>query len=429
MNKEILRLAIPNILSNISLPLLSTVDTALMGHLSIAHMGAVGLASMIFNFIYWNFGFLRMGTTGIVAQYHGAQETENSGAFLYGGLIVAIFIGLLLITISPVLLDLAISFLSVESEHVDFVSTYFNIRIWDAPASIGLYVFLGWFFGKQNAWIPLIVTIFINVINSFLSIYLVIGCNWGIEGVAIATVIAQYSGLFLIAAIYLLRFRINLSIKALIKYWNSSKLLRFFQVNRDLFIRTVCLTLSFGFLYRVSSEQGPTFLAVNVIILQILSWISYGIDGFAFAAESVVGKYYGAMNFKKLKQSVRLSFKWGFVVALFYSGVIFVFFDEILNIYTTDPEVLSVTAQFNMMIFLLPIISFSCYIWDGIFIGLTASRYMMKSMFLGLSFYLIFYELYLYQWTYGVWVSFCLFLMIRSFILYYYYNKYLSIKF
>ncbi len=422
MNREILRLAIPNVISNISLPLLSTVDTALMGHLSSVHIGAIGLATMIFNFIYWNFGFLRMGTTGIVAQYHGAHQYKETTSLLLGALFIAGLIGVVLILGAPFLLELASYFLNIEVEHFVYVEQYTSIRVFDAPATIGLYVFMGWYFGRQNSWVPLIVTLLINSINILLSVYFVQSLEWGIEGVAKATVIAQYSGLISMLCIYVFRDRMAISFEEVRIYWSKSKIKRFFSVNKDLFIRTVCLTLSFAYLYSIASDGGEIDLAVNVIILQILSWISYGIDGFAFAAESIIGKYYGANDHQSLRKGIHLSFRWGFLVALSYAIVLASFNSAIITIYTDDQDVILRLKKLSIILWVLPLVSFWCYIWDGIFIGLTQSRYMMYTMILSLFLFVFTHQLFLGTHFLGIWISFLLFFIYRSAFLWWSYK-------
>ena len=303
MNKEILRLAIPNILSNISVPLLSTVDTILMGHLSASHLGAVGIGSMIFNFIYWNFGFLRMGTTGMTAQAYGAEnkmEISNTlGRACALGLVLAVIILLFQIPIG----ELSYYLLNVTDNQYALVREYFLIRILAAPATLILYSVLGWFFGMQNAIYPMLLTIFINVINIAVSAYLVLGLGMEVSGVAWGTVIAQYGGLFLAALMLRHKYKVYLDGFKQKNILRFNKLLRFLRINGDIFIRTICLTFAFGFFYSQSSNLGELALAANVILLQLLNWMSYGIDGFAFASESLVGKYVGAKRSQHDKES------------------------------------------------------------------------------------------------------------------------------
>ncbi|MEO1711847.1 MAG: MATE family efflux transporter, partial [Bacteroidota bacterium] len=321
MNREILRLAIPNIISNISVPLLSTVDTALMGRLSELHIGAVGVGAMIFNFIYWNFGFLRMGTTGLTAQAFGEENRANIILTFVRALLVAGTLAAILLLTQYAVDPLARQLMNVGGEQGDLVKEYFLIRIWAAPASLGLFALMGWFFGMQNAVFPLILTVSINVVNIVASYYFVTVLQWEVAGVAWGTVIAQYMGIVLGFILFFIRYR---------SYWNDlilpailawSALRRFLVLNMDIFLRTLCLTFVFAFFYSQSAKDGALVLAVNTILMQFLNWMSYGVDGFAFAAESLVGKYKGKKDESGTLRAIRLSFIWGMVFAVFFSAL------------------------------------------------------------------------------------------------------------
>ena len=265
MNKEILRLAIPNILSNISIPLLSSVDTILMGRLSVAHLGAVGLGSMIFNFVYWNFGFLRMGTTGMTAQAYGSDNREEMIHTLVRSIVLGLVIAAVLIVFRKPLYTLSSYAMSVQADQENLVATYFYIRLWAAPATLMLYGLMGWFFGMQNAVIPLILTIAINVINIVVSYYLVHNLGWEIAGVAWGTVIAQYAGVCSAFIFFLARYRGMWSSFSQATLWQWNKIKHFFSINGNLFIRTVALTFAFAFFYRQSSAAGAAVLAICLL--------------------------------------------------------------------------------------------------------------------------------------------------------------------
>lgn len=415
MNKEILWLAIPNILSNISVPLLSTVDTILMGRFSALHLGAIGLGSMIFNFIYWNFGFLRMGTTGITAQAFGAKENKQIIATLGRALLIAMLLALIVLLFQSPFLSLGKLLLSVSEAQSPLVDDYYQVRIWAAPATLALYALMGWFFGMQNAIYPLILTIFINLINiggNFLFVY---GFNMEVDGIALATVIAQYAGLLLGIGLLFYRYRYlfkELSTKALSQI---HQLQSFLLINRDIFIRTVCLTFAFGFFYSQSSSAGDTILAVNVILLQFVNWMSYAVDGFAFASESLVGKYAGAKDQPGLKRAILYSFAWGMVMALLFSLVYALYDEELVALFTDKVDLQIASAPFLFWMILFPIISTPCYIWDGIFIGLTASRAMRNTMLLALGSYFIFhYWLFPIYGNHGLWGAFLIFMALRG---------------
>ncbi|MDX1684061.1 MAG: MATE family efflux transporter [Saprospiraceae bacterium] len=424
-DREIFRLAWPNIISNVSVPLLSSVDTALMGYLSAEHLGAVGLGSMIFNFFYWNFGFLRMGTTGMTAQSYGARNKPEITAVFFRALIVSTLIAILIIVFQNPIVDLGVVAMNATDTQADLVKAYVLTRIWAAPATLGLYVLMGWLLGLQNAVIPMLVTIAINLINIALSYYLIIVMGYGIRGVALGTVIAQYFGLILVLiliAVYFKKYLPRLPFSRIVE-WSAYK--KFFLINRDIFIRTLCLTFAFAFFYSQSSKYGEILLGVNVVLLQFLNWMSYGIDGFAYAAESLVGKYKGAQDFKILDQTIRRVFLWSSVMAVGYALLYGLGGDLLFRIFTDVDQVIQAAGPYLLWMALLPIVGFASYIWDGVFVGLTASKAMRNSMLLSLLVYLICY--YTLEPHYGVnalWTSLAAFLLARGLFQHYlFYRK------
>ncbi|MEL6275732.1 MAG: MATE family efflux transporter [Bacteroidota bacterium] len=373
MNREILRLAIPNILSNISVPLLSSFDTALMGDLSGNHIAAVGLGSMAFNFIYWNFGFLRMGSTGLTAQAYGRKAQIDMAAVLGRAFIVALVVAIILLLLQWPVNLLTNELLNIRGQQIGMVNTYFYIRIWAAPAALGLMALFGWFFGMQNAIYPLILTLIINVVNMILSYYLVVSLGYGIAGAAWGTVVAQYLGLGVAIVLLFWRYswvRPEMNSKVL---FLKSELLAFLRINGDIFLRTFLLTLGFTFFYnRANTISGVGIIAGNVILLQLVNWLSHGVDGFAFAAESLVGKYYGANQPKKLNQAIRLSFFWGGMLAIGYAVVYFFFAEPIIKIFADPnaaPMALQKALEYLPLLILFCLVAAPCYIYDGIFIG------------------------------------------------------------
>ncbi len=414
INKEILTLAIPNILSNISVPLLSTVDTALMGHLSSLHLAAVGIASMVFNLIYWNFGFLRMGTTGMSAQAYGEKNHQKLANTLARALFLAFVISFLLILFQEPIIKFVAYAMNVENSYYPLVEDYFYIRIFAAPATLALYVMFGWFFGVQNAWIPLALTIFANIINIIISYYFVNVLDMGIKGVAYGTLIAQYLGLSL-AFVFLYRYNVkSISIKSIL---DKRELLKFLNINKDIFIRTVALTFAFSFFYSQSAKEGEMVLAITVILLQFLSWISFGIDGFAYAAESLVGKYYGAKKWDKFYEVIKHSFYWGFVLAFFYALLYLFFGEKLLELYTDKKELINETKPYLIWTISMGFAGVAAFVWDGVFIGMTASRAMRNSVVLSLTiFIIVFYLLKPYHSLHLFWFSFVMFLFVRGLI-------------
>lgn len=424
MNKEILKLAIPNIISNISVPLLSSVDTALMGQLSALHIGAVGVGSMIFNFIYWNFGFLRMGTTGITAQAYGKEAEKTMVITLGRALFIAGILAILIMVLQVPFGQFSFYLMNLSEAQLPLVETYFYIRIWAAPATLGLYALMGWYFGMQNAIYPLILTITINVVNIICSLIFIKYFGLEVAGVAYGTVIAQYVGLFLAVGLFFYKYRYllpQLSREAILKW---AELKQFLSINSDIFIRTFCLTFAFGFFYSQSSVGGEKLLAVNVILLQFLNWMSYGVDGFAFATESLVGKYVGAKQQLQLNKSIRLSFLWALGLAGLYSLLYGVLGMYLVGLFSSQAEIIAATSPYLFWMILFPLLSTPCYIWDGIFIGLTASRAMRDSMLISLVIYLgIHYVLKVDYGNHGLWLALLIFMVARGIIQWWVYRK------
>ena len=420
MNKKILDLAIPNIISNITIPLLGMVDLAIMGHLeSEIYIGAIAIGGMMFNFLYWGFGFLRMGTTGFTAQAWGAKNLNKITEILIQSLSIAILGSLLLI-----LLQIPIEWLSFKLINGSFeveheAAKYFYVRIWAAPATLGLYAFYGWFIGMQNTKAPMVIAILINIFNIGFNLLFVYYFNMRSDGVALGTVISQYLGL--ITAIFIFsRFY-----KKLFKYIKFSALKKvqdikyFFRVNANIFIRTLCLLFVFTFFTTHSANTSDRILSINTLLLQFLFIFSYFIDGFAHAAEALVGKYFGANKTDDLKKVVRLLFKWGISLSIPFSIAYFLFGKNLLFILTDNTEIIEDSAQYLIWIGILPLLSFAAFIWDGIFVGVTASKAMRNTMLLSafLIFLPCFYFLKVHFGNHGLWIAMNLFMLSRGLLL------------
>ena len=424
MNREILRLAVPNILSNVSVPLISSFDTALMGQLGGTHIAAVGLGSMAFNFVYWNFGFLRMGTTGLTAQAYGRESRGEQAQALLRGALLALLIGVLLIVLQRPLIRFTEWLLNIRAEQIRLVEEYFFVRVVAAPAALLQMVLLGWFFGRQNAVWPLLLTLAVNAANLGLSYYLVAYRGWGIAGVAWGTVAAQYFGLLLgLGFLAYGKARepgFPLSRKLLHLRSGAVSLAAFFRINRDIFIRTVCLTLSFAFFYNRANalDDATATVAANVILLQLVNWLSYGVDGFAFAAESLVGKYAGANRREELSRVIRRIFAWGMGLAAVYALVYGLGGTRLLALFAPEssaPETLLVTLRYLPVLLAFCLLATPCYLMDGIFVGLTAATAMRQTMLLAFAGYLLTYYLvgrHFGNW--GLWGSLLLFMVLRA---------------
>ena len=424
MNKAILRLAIPNIISNISVPLLSTVDTALMGRMSELHIGAVGLGAMIFNFIYWNFGFLRMGTTGITAQAYGSKNDAAISVTLGRAFVVVLVVAAAILLFQYPIGELSFYLMNISEEQYKLVNTYYDIRVWGAPATLGLYAIMGWFFGMQNAIYPLILTVVINIINIALSFVLIVYWGMDVDGVAYGTIFAEYIGLLLGLYLFYKKYAYlwqHVQRKTILE-WRALK--QFLSINRDIFIRTFFLTLAFSFFYSQSSQEGEMILAVNVILLQFFNWMAYGVDGFAFASESLVGKYKGRKDPKNTEKAIRLSFIWGMALAVLYTILYGCFGEHLLYIFTNQQEVVSAALPFLFWMILFPLLSTPCFIWDGVFVGLTASKSLRDSMLLAFTVFIAaWYILKPLYGNHGLWAAMLIFMVARAIFQWIWYQR------
>lgn len=410
-------MAIPNILANLSIPMLSVVDVALMGHLNDeSYILSIGFGVMIFNFVYWGFGFLRMGVTGMTAQEVGKGNVDESYRLLFRGLIIAIVGALLLFVFKDVLLQLSLYLIGTNTAVNDQITTYFNIRIYAAPATLALYAFIGWFLGKQNAKIPMIVTIAVNVLNAFVSYYLVTELQMNTKGVALGTVIAQYTGVMIAVIFFIIYYRKELTKQAFEAILAVKAIKEFLSVNADIFIRTLCLIFTLSFFKVMSVKEGDTIGAANILLLEFTTIAAYSIDGFAFAAESISGKYFGAGDKNQFKKAVRYCFYWGMVLGGLYSIVYLFFGEQILSGLTSQKGVITVAADYLIWLVIFPILSVVPFVWDGIYIGTTASKAMRNTMLF--STFIIFLPAYYllrdHFGNHGLWLSLILWVLARG---------------
>lgn len=419
MNKSILRLAIPNIISNITVPLLGMADLAILGHLDgspEAYIGAIALGGMIFNFIYAIFSFLRMGTTGFTAQAFGAGDTKELGLIFGRAMLVAICGGLFLIMIQVPIDWFTFSVISSSDAVEAGASEYFYIRIWAAPATLGLLALNGWFLGMQNARAPMFLAILINLLNVGANYFFVYGLGMKSDGVAWGTLIAQYVGL-IAAIIILIRYY-----GSVLKQINRRAILqmnalrRFFTVNRDIMIRTVLLILALSLFTTSSAKMGDDTLAVNTLLLQFFFLFSYFLDGFAYAAESLAGKFYGAKDLPSLRKFTKYIFVWGGMISLPVGLAYLLGGRYILYILTDNADVISNSLPYLPWLALVPLVSFVAFIWDGIYTGCTATAAMRNTMIIAtlLVFIPLNYLLVGPMGNHGLWLALMLFMATRS---------------
>ena len=381
MNKQIIRLAIPNIISNLSVPILGVVDTALMGHLgSEQHLGAVAIGGVIFSVVYWSFGFLRMATTGLTAQAQGANHQKESVLILTRALLVAFSGSVLLILLRSLIAATGFYLIDASPEIERLARQYFDIRIYAAPAALGLFAFHGWFLGMQNAKYPMILTIVVNLLNVGLNLFFVKTLGMKSDGVALGTVIAQYVGILCTIFLFLRRYGRLWDGWDLKEILHLSSLRRFFAISGDIVIRTLCLVFGHAFFTAKSAAVNDTILAINTILLQFISILTFGVDGFAFAAESIIGKYKGAGEIQNLKRVVKYVFIWGLSLAGLFSLIYGLFGHHLLYVFTNKADMVTLALPYLIWITIAPIINTVAYLWDGVYLGATASKPMRNAM-------------------------------------------------
>lgn len=381
MNKQILHIALPSIISNITVPLLALVDTTIVGHLgSASYIAAIALGGMIFNMIYWLFNFLRMGTGGLTAQAYGANQHQATSYILLRSLTIAGGIALTLLLLQRPIFQVTFHFVTAKAEVRSLASIYFYILIWGAPAMLALYSFTGWFLGMQNARIPMCIAITQNVVNIAVSTLLVFGCHLKIEGVALGTLISQYTALLLAVIFCLTKFDVkqHFELKAIL---DINTLKRFFQINRDIFLRTLCLIAVTTYFTSAGSTQGELTLAANTLLMQFFIIFSYFMDGFAYAGEALGGRYFGAHDRLNFQRVTRCLFAWGGALSVLFFFIYFLSGTSLLHLLTNDSQVINRAQQYLPIIYFIPLISFAAFLFDGLYIGTTATRYMLISMF------------------------------------------------
>ncbi len=416
LHSDIMRLAIPNVLTNLTVPLLGMVDMHLMGYQnSELFMGAVALGSVIFNIVYWGFAFLRMSTSGMAAQAFGRDKTVDMAMVLFRGMAI-VFIGVcvLLVTQSGIL-KLSLSLLDGSSEVKHLASQYFYIRIWSAPAAIALMVINGWFLGMQNAWYPMLIAVVINGVNILTSFFLVKYMGMKVEGVALGSVVAEYVGLVLAGLLFLKKYANVLTFFSLKELFRWHALTEFLNVSGDIFVRTMCVIVVFTFFTSQSAGTSNVILAANSALLQFLFLFAYFLDGFAYAAEALVGKYVGGRNVSMLSRTVKALFLWGVSMAFLFTMMFWIGGDWLLKVFTNQQDVIAEGRRYLSWLIILPLTGFASFIWDGIYIGATASKLMRNTMLLAtLFFFLLFFSLRDQLGNHALWLAMNVFMLARG---------------
>ena len=417
IHREILALSIPSIIANITTPLLGIVDVAIVGNMgSAVYIAAIAIGSTIFNMLYWPFAFLRMGSSGMTAQAFGANDNRQCSLVLYRSLIVAITVGILIIALQYVITQCAIYLMDIPNDTLLYTSQYLSICIWGAPAMLGSFALSGWFVGMQNSRATMWISIFVNLLNITTSVVLVYVFNCGIEGVATGTLVAQWGGfllgLIIIKSKYLLE---KSSIHDILK---RHELKRFFSINADIFLRTLCLVAVTMWFTRAGAQQGNVILAVNTLLMQLFMLFSYFMDGFAFAGEAMVGKYIGANDRLNLKASIKALFQWGLGMALLFTAIYTLGGTSFLSMLSSDASVIQASADYFYWAVAIPLSGIMAFTWDGIFIGATRTRAMLLSMAIAMiCFFVIYFSLFPSMSNHALWLAFISYLTIRGIVL------------
>ena len=392
LNSQILRLAIPSIMANITIPLVGIVDTAIVGHIANAtYIGGIAIGTMLFDLLYWNFGFLRVGTSGMTAQAYGRGDGVECARLLTQSVSIALIGAAVLWLIQWLFVTAVLAIVPCSTEVATFAREYFFIRIWAAPATLSLMAFKGWFIGMQDTVSPMITDIVVNVVNMTVSYVLAVYTPLEALGVAYGTLVAQFTGLLLALVICMFKYKTvvrevvrQLCDKA-IKLLGDKEMKRFMSLNANLFVRSLCFMVVYVGFTSLASQYGDVELAVSTIMMKLFMLFSYFVDGFAYAGEALVGKEWGAARSlasspHRLVRIVRLLFAWSLGVGLLFTLLFAVWSEECYLAMTNDMEVLSRLGDYTGWLIAMPIVSTLAFMWDGVYAGATAGKQIRNAM-------------------------------------------------
>lgn len=416
MHRQVLWLAIPMVLSNITIPLLGLVDAAVIGHLEHAwYLGGVALGSTVISVTFWLLGFLRMSTTGLTAQAFGADNRAGLARVWLQGMLMALGFAAVFLLLHRFIADGVFGFSSASAEVKLYAQQYFVIRAWSAPASLVNFVLLGWLLGTQNSRAPMWMVIITNVVNIVLDLLFVLGLGWKVQGVALASVIADYSGMgFGLWCVWRYWLQHQLPSPLALLRESTQGLSRFVRLNRDIFLRSLCLQAAFSFMTFQGAAFGDQMVAANAVLMSFLMMISYGMDGFAYAMEAMVGKAIGAKSETQLKAAMIGSAFWSVIICLLLT-LAFGWYGSALIRLITDISAVQQTAQVYLpWLVAMPLTSMWCFLLDGIFIGATKGREMRNSMFVAAcTFFVVFYG-FAFWGNHALWLAMLSFMAMRG---------------
>lgn len=416
MNRRILQLAIPSIISNITVPLLGLVDVAITGHMGDArYMAAISVASMVFNILYWLFSFLRFGTGGMTAQAFGQGNPQECGALFVRSGLTCLSIATLLVLLQHPLLSIILWIISPEASLLPFIQQYYDICIWGTFPSLMLYALTGWFVGMQNTRVPMVVSVLQNVINIMLSYTFVYYMNMKLEGVALGTLLAQWCGATMGIAMLMWHYGHVIRSVNLGEALHVADLKRFFLVNQTLFLRTLFLVAVNLFFIVAGARGGTVMLAVNSLLMQMFILYSYVMDGFAFAAEALCGRYYGARDGQKFGRALHLIWLWAMALTVIYTLCYTLGGDAMVALLTDERTVRTAAEEFLPWAIAIPVCGVAAFVWDGVFVGITHTRGMLAGTFGGaLAFFILYYACFPFMGNHALWLAFNAYLLMRG---------------
>lgn len=416
VHRQVLALALPMVLSNITVPLLGLVDAAVIGHLEHAwYLGGVALGSTMISVTFWLLGFLRMSTTGLTAQAHGAQNPQQLGRVLLQGSVIALGLAVLFLLFHRPVAGLIFHFSDASSQVKTYAETYFYIRAWSAPAALLNFVLLGWLLGTQNARAPMWMVIITNLTNIVLDLLLVLGLGLKVEGAAIASVIADYAGL-LFGLVCVVRYWRQHQLPAPFSFISSltKELSRLVALNRDIFLRSLCLQAVFSFMTFQGAALGDETVAANAVLMSFLMMISYGMDGFAYAMEAMVGKAIGAKDDRQLRSSMIGSTFWATMICLLLSLIFLGFGSDLIQMITNIPSVQATAEIYLPWLVAMPLVAVWCFLLDGVFIGATKGKEMRNSMAISAVAFFVAYWLSASYGNHALWLAMLSFMALRG---------------
>jgi len=426
-NRRVVLLAVPIILANLAQPVLALVDTTVAGHLpGPHHLGGVALGGILFNFLFWSFGFLRMSTTGLAAQAYGAQDQVLLRKHLLRALLIAAAAGVTIVILQKPIITLCMGLLGGSAAVQESAVAYASARIWSAPASLGNFVLLGYLLGIQRVTLGLALQIGMNAVNLIATLTLAVGLDWGVAGIGAGTAIAEWVA-FLIALFFVKPFARSDAIKWR-DIFDRAALGRLFGVNADIFLRSFCLLISFAWFTRAGAAEGDVILAANAILFSFHSFMAYGLDGFAHATETLVGSAIGSKDRSALRSVIKAAAVWSFAVALVFSGAYLIGGNAIVAVLTDQENVRTTAAVYMPYVVILPLASFVGFLLDGVFIGALKTRELRNSMFVSTTAFLaVAYGLQAALGNHGLWLAMIAFMLFRAAVLGAYLRRVISL--